>query len=508
MRIRAYIRFVTIAAVFVATTCLTPLASAATKSVQKPYGAPKDDKALAYFIRPKRFAAALDEFYLYIDEQFFGALANNCYTYTYLDPGERVIRRGKFLNRQFKFESGKTYYFTAWEQILDLPQEEGVRLIEKVKFYCSPSDGDIQIAKANTEERVIEQVTDQDGQAYEAVTIGNQIWMAENLNVSTLRNGEPMFEARTNEDWKKAGEEGKPAWCHYDNSLEIGQTYGKLYNWYAVRTAVLCPTGWHVPTDNDWRVLDLYTQVNDLRLKETGNAHWERWIEEGVTIRRAPTPNLAGFEALPGGMRSAGKRKKKSAELEDVGFFYSIGSSGVWWSSTGWETEAVTRSMNNRNNDLSSSGVSKSFGFSVRCIKVKDVLGSQLYAEEKLRAQTSYTGLQREFYPNGNKEREGNWVKGKRVGRWVFWYESGQKSGEGNWVNGERDGTMTGWYENGHKAVEANYVNGGQHGTATRWYEGGQKEVEGNFVNGKLEGRPKWWDEVGNEKPGPKSMTR
>jgi len=387
-----------------------------------------------------------------------------------------------------------------------------VRLIEGVKSYCSPSDGDIQMAKVNTEEKVmeVEQVTDQDGQTHNAVKIGSNTWMAENLNVSTFRNGKPIFEARTNEEWKKAGEEGKPAWSYYDNSLENGQEYGKLYNWYAVGTAELCPTGWYVPTDNDWWLLGVYVKGDAWRLKEAGNTHWEK-LEKDYHYRSKlaieANANSTGFAALPGGMRSAGKRKKKSAELEDIGFFYSIGSRGTWWTSTGGETGATTRSVSNLDGGFATSGSTKSNGYSVRCIKVKNALGRHLYAEEELRAATSYTGLQTDLYPNGNKEREGNWVNGERVGHWIFWYENGQKSGEGNWVNGERDGLMTAWYENGQKQAGGNFVNGEQHGTMTRWYENGLKEVEGNFVNGKLESRPKWWDEVGNEKRGPKKIS-
>jgi len=150
MRIRSYLLLVAITALFVATASLPPLASAATKSMQKEYGEPKDDKALAYFIRTKRMVSALVPFFLYVDDELLGVVANNCYTYTYLDPGERVLWNGRgTINRQFEFEPGKTYYFSVWDQLLDLPQEEGQRLIEKVKSYCLPSDQEIQIAEVH-----------------------------------------------------------------------------------------------------------------------------------------------------------------------------------------------------------------------------------------------------------------------------------------------------------------------------------------------------------------------
>ena len=79
-----------------------------------------------------------------------------------------------------------------------------------------------------------ESVTDIDGNTYKTVTIGEQTWMAENLNVSKFRNGDEIPEAKTNEEWIKAGNEGKPAWCYYENIPANGEKYGKLYNWYAV----------------------------------------------------------------------------------------------------------------------------------------------------------------------------------------------------------------------------------------------------------------------------------
>ncbi|MFZ9474738.1 MAG: FISUMP domain-containing protein, partial [Bacteroidia bacterium] len=65
------------------------------------------------------------------------------------------------------------------------------------------------------------------------VKIGKQVWMAENLNVSTFRNGDPIPQAKTAEEWAKATENKQPACCYYENNAENGKTYGLLYNWYA-----------------------------------------------------------------------------------------------------------------------------------------------------------------------------------------------------------------------------------------------------------------------------------
>jgi len=94
---------------------------------------------------------------------------------------------------------------------------------------------------------------------FKTVEIGEQVWMAENLNVSTFRNGDPIPQARTQEEWKKAGENKQAAWCYYDNNPANGKKYGKLYNYYATSDPRgLAPNGWHIPTDSEWKTLIKY----------------------------------------------------------------------------------------------------------------------------------------------------------------------------------------------------------------------------------------------------------
>ena len=92
----------------------------------------------------------------------------------------------------------------------------------------------------------------------QTVTIGTQVWMTKNLDLATFRNGDPIPEAKTDEEWEKAGENKQPAWCYYDNDPANGAKYGKLYNWYAViDSRGLAPVGYHIPSDADW------TKLND-----------------------------------------------------------------------------------------------------------------------------------------------------------------------------------------------------------------------------------------------------
>ncbi|MFZ9583254.1 MAG: fibrobacter succinogenes major paralogous domain-containing protein, partial [Crocinitomicaceae bacterium] len=103
----------------------------------------------------------------------------------------------------------------------------------------------------------------------QTVTIGTQVWMTKNLNVSTFRNGDPIPEAKTDEEWKKAGENQQPAWCYYDNNPANGAKYGKFYNWYAVNDPRgLAPEGYHVPTDAGWTQLSDYLGGEDVAGKK------------------------------------------------------------------------------------------------------------------------------------------------------------------------------------------------------------------------------------------------
>src|ERR1700722_9533725 len=88
------------------------------------------------------------------------------------------------------------------------------------------------------------------------ITIGSQVWTKENLNVSTFRNGDPILEAQSYEEWRKAWDKHQPAWCYYKGDSANGNKYGKLYNWYAVNDSKgLAPQGWHIPSKDEWSIL-------------------------------------------------------------------------------------------------------------------------------------------------------------------------------------------------------------------------------------------------------------
>jgi hypothetical protein len=79
---------------------------------------------------------------------------------------------------------------------------------------------------------------------------------AQDFRGTHFRNGDLIPHIESNEEWKRADENKKPAWCYYDNDPANGPKYGKLYNWYAVSDPRgLCPVGWHVPSEDEWTEL-------------------------------------------------------------------------------------------------------------------------------------------------------------------------------------------------------------------------------------------------------------
>jgi uncharacterized protein (TIGR02145 family) len=194
-------------------------------------------------------------------------------------------------------------------------------------------------------------MTDQDGNVYKTVTIGTQTWMAENLRTIKYNDGTAIPNVTDNHEWENLT---TGAYCNYNNTTSVDTiaTYGRLYNWYAVNTAKLCPTGWHVPTDAEWTTLTDYlgeTSVAGGKLKETGTTHWYS-PNKGAT-------NESGFTALPVGIRGY------------VGFSY-FGSYGYWWSATGYAaTNAYYLAMSYSSSNVHRDPFDKMFGFSIRCLR-------------------------------------------------------------------------------------------------------------------------------------------
>ena len=187
------------------------------------------------------------------------------------------------------------------------------------------------------------------------VSIGNQVWMTQNLNVDKFRNGDPIPHVKTDEEWVKAGENKQPAWCYYNNDPANGEKYGKLYNWYAVNDPRgLAPEGWKIPSDEDWsRLTDFLGGEAGTKMKST-----DFWADNDGESGNGT--NESGFSGFPGGLRNSS------------GTFSRIGVSGYWWSSTELDYVsdlAWSRSLNYSNGYVNRFNSSKVNGFSVRCLR-------------------------------------------------------------------------------------------------------------------------------------------
>ena len=220
----------------------------------------------------------------------------------------------------------------------------------------------ILISFSFSAQQTVEIIDKRDEKKYKTVVIGSQTWMAENLNVEKFQNGDPIHEAKTPADWKKAGASKQPAWCYYDNDSKNGQKYGKLYNWYAVNDSRgLAPEGWRISSDEDWLTLGEHLGGDEQAgyyLKSTTG-----WNDDGNG------DNSIGFNCLPGGIRSTD------------GTFYNVGSNAYYWTITiesngPWTeffknnpTKAWCRYLTSFMPDIFPRNDLKENGFAIRCLK-------------------------------------------------------------------------------------------------------------------------------------------
>ena len=200
-----------------------------------------------------------------------------------------------------------------------------------------------------------EGATDIDGNKYKSLIIGEQEWMVENLRTSRYGDGTLIPNVTEDYEWENLS---KGAWYHYNNDIRYESIYGKLYNWYAVETGKLCPKGWHVPTDDEWTVLEDYLEANGHSGKE-GKAlkSVSGWQDKEDGTSGNGTDDY-GWNGLPGGVRY------------DDGSFGSVGQQGYWWSSSQFNAGfAWYRYLYYDFDGVHRSATNKLYGFSVRCLR-------------------------------------------------------------------------------------------------------------------------------------------
>ena len=205
-------------------------------------------------------------------------------------------------------------------------------------------------------------VTDIDGNVYNTVSIGDQLWMAENLKVTHYQNGDEIPYSYNDPQYG--------AYAEYSNDASNVAIYGRLYNWFAVNDARgLCPVDWQVPSDDELQELEMYLGMSESeanseglrgtdeggKLKEEGTEHWNS-PNTGAT-------NETGFTALPGGRRDYDSYTDQEVWccLNRYGFFWSsseIYSVNAWYRALSFDYAESNRYHLNKRN-----------GFSVRCVK-------------------------------------------------------------------------------------------------------------------------------------------
>ena len=204
---------------------------------------------------------------------------------------------------------------------------------------------------------------DIEGNVYKTIIIGTQTWMAENLKTTKYRNVDPIPNATDQTEWNalRTG-----AFCNYDNLIYRAETYGRLYNNFAVSDSRnIAPVGWHVPSVEEWQILIDFCGGNDIAsdvLKEAGLTHWNApnpYDTQAIQMTPRGATNESGFTALPGGMRS--------------NEFEYLNMNGVWWTTEvdylAYEVKAVIISSNFSYRNVFKGSIPLRYGVSIRCIQ-------------------------------------------------------------------------------------------------------------------------------------------
>jgi len=192
-------------------------------------------------------------------------------------------------------------------------------------------------------------MTDQDGNVYKTIMIGNQTWMAENLRTKKYSDGTNISNVKDHSAWLELI---SGAYCSYNNTKNADSicTYGLLYNGYALASGKLAPEGWHIPTFEEWNSMINYlggTSIADGYLKESGYTHWNS--------PNTDADNMSGFTALPGGFRD--------------NVFRDLGKSCWWWTTTGEHPNIRTVVLHYKYAELTYFLQANNCGLSIRCVK-------------------------------------------------------------------------------------------------------------------------------------------
>jgi len=264
--------------------------------------------------------------------------------------------------------SYNTFTYPTGEYWLSANPGETVTLLTNFEDYPNLRRTFEVNSGTNTVNFWINAVNDFDGNEYSAIEIGPQIWMGENLKVKHFSNTShtqiPYGGIFT---WSSTQPMTNPAYCWYDDQISNADIYGALYNWLTVATGYLCPTGWHVPSDQEWYDLAFTLGGNNVAGGKIKEAGIELWSDPNTGAN-----NISGFSSIP-----AGKRLDQALYgAADV----DIGQAAYFWSSTASlqnEYGAQARTVKYDKVSLLRTdgaidggwGFDKDNGFSVRCVR-------------------------------------------------------------------------------------------------------------------------------------------
>lgn len=209
---------------------------------------------------------------------------------------------------------------------------------------------------------------DIDGNRYTTVKIGTQTWMVENLKTTRYRNGDTIPEVQGNTAWIN---QTTGAYSNYANDPNNGNTFGRLYNWYAVNDSRnLAPAGWHIPSVQEWAILENFLIGNGYNYDGTISSNkiakalaaktgWKESSEIGSPGKYMTLNNSSGFNGLSGGMRYGNN-----------GVFSNMTDGAYWWTrNSNTNVEAHYRAMFYRYSFFMNYTTLQSYGYAIRCIK-------------------------------------------------------------------------------------------------------------------------------------------
>lgn len=269
------------------------------------------------------------------------------------------------LKFNFKRDIDKKWVLTSVEGISGVGSQgmsDRLRKWRNINVMISKSDNSNNSTINKIKHLFKKEIIDIDGNVYTKVKIGEQVWMVENLKTTKFDDGTIIPNVTNGQQWIDLN---TPGYCWYDNDITNKNTFGALYNWYALNSGKLAPKGWHIPSAAEIEILVKFlggNQVAGGKLKELGFTHWIS-PNEGAS-------NESGFTALPAGTRYNYRVKGGTGD----GTFTDKGKSGTFWNSddgnSTFEGTAPILAVRNSGKWVEyHSYQKKSMGFSVRCIK-------------------------------------------------------------------------------------------------------------------------------------------